>query len=269
MLEDRDRTIREKDVMAKELQSRIKVKEEDLRRYYRDHQEEFRIPEQVQLREVVVLDEGGLPAEGQAKVAEEIRQAVAAGKSLADAVAPYAEKGVTSKVVEFGWVSPTDLDKTLEPAIRQLANGKLSEPVKARGGLHLLQVVDRHPAHVQPFQEVQAVIQSHEQDRLYQVEAIKYLAELESRALVVADPPTEAANFRMKLGTADDPLKSAATAASEASPPPAAATPSAQIKAAVGQPTGPAGNKPAPGTPGALPTPHPTDPSPAGPPPKG
>jgi peptidyl-prolyl cis-trans isomerase SurA len=270
------RTLRQRDVMGKELQSRIKVKEEDLRRYYRDHQDQFHVPEQVQLREVVVLEEGGLPPEGQAQAASDIRQQVAAGKSLADAVASYAAKGQTSKVVDFAWVTPADLDKALEAAVAQLPTGKLSEPVKARGGLHLLQVTDRRPAHVQAFQEVQAAIQSHEQERLYQQEAVKYLAELEKRSIVVADPPAEAASFRRQLGGANDPLNPAAAAAAAAASSDAgaaagkgAASPSDQIKAEVGQPGGPgakAGKTPAK-SPAALPTPHPIDPSPAGPPP--
>jgi peptidyl-prolyl cis-trans isomerase SurA len=265
------RTLRERQVMEKELQSRVKVKEEDLRHYYREHQDQFKVPEQVQLREVVVLEDGGLPATGQEQAASDISRQVAAGKSLADAVAPYADKGTASKVVDFGWVTPGDLDKALAVAVAQLAPGKLSEPVKARGGLHLLQVADRRPAHVQAFQEVQAAIQSHEQERLYQQEAIKYLAELEQRSIVVADPPAEAASFRRQLGGANDPLKPAATGAAGSSGAGAAAaqgapSPSDQIKAQVGPATGP-GGKPAPKKPGSLPTPHPVDPSPAGPPP--
>jgi peptidyl-prolyl cis-trans isomerase SurA len=268
------RTLRQRDVMGKELQSRIKVKEEDLRRYYRDHQDQFHVPEQVQLREVVVLEEGGLAPAAQVQAASDIRQQVAAGKSLADAVASYAAKGQTSKVVDFTWVTPADLDKALEAAVAQLPTGKLSEPVKARGGLHLLQVTDRRPAHVQAFQEVQAAIQSHEQERLYQQEAVKYLAELEKRSIVVADPPAEAAGFRRQLGGANDPLNPAAAAAAAASDAGAAAgkgaaSPSDQIKAEVGQASGPgakAGKAPAK-SPSALPTPHPIDPSPAGPPP--
>src|SRR5262249_23734388 len=53
------RQIRIGDVVGKEVSAKIKVKDEDLRRYYRKHQDEFAVPEQVQLREVVVLDDGG------------------------------------------------------------------------------------------------------------------------------------------------------------------------------------------------------------------
>jgi parvulin-like peptidyl-prolyl isomerase len=47
------RASRMRDVMAKEVTSKIKVKEEDLRRFYRKNEDRFRVLEQVQLREVV------------------------------------------------------------------------------------------------------------------------------------------------------------------------------------------------------------------------
>ena len=52
--------LRVQEVRGREVQSRVKVDEEDLRRYYRKNLETFRQPEQLQLREVVVLEEGGL-----------------------------------------------------------------------------------------------------------------------------------------------------------------------------------------------------------------
>jgi peptidyl-prolyl cis-trans isomerase SurA len=192
-------------VMSKEVQAKIKVKDEDTRRYYRKNEALFRVPEQVQLREVVVLEDSGLPAAERNRIAVEIRAAVAGGKTLAEAVAPYAAKSQTSSVVELGWVSPKDLDPKLEETAWKLSANGVSEPVDARGGLHLLQLIDRHPAHLKPFVEVQAQITQQEQERLFRDESIKYMADLEARSLVVADPPREAANFRRKMGVAEDP----------------------------------------------------------------
>jgi parvulin-like peptidyl-prolyl isomerase len=205
-------------VMSKEVQSKIKVKDEDLRRYYRKNEETFRVPEQVQLREVVVLEDSGLSAAERNRIAGEIRAAVAGGKTLAAAVAPYAAKSQTSSVVELGWVSPKDLDPKLEETAWKLAKDGVSEPVDARGGLHLLQLIDRHPAHLKPFSEVQAQITQQEQERLYREESIKYMADLETRSLVVADPPREAANFRRKIGVAQEPGMQGLNGAGTATP---------------------------------------------------
>jgi parvulin-like peptidyl-prolyl isomerase len=191
-----EKQLRIRELMDREVRTRIKLEEEDLRRYYRKNIEQFRQPEQVHLREVVVLEEGGLPtAEERARAAADIRQAVAGGKSLADAVAELQPKGITSNVIDLGWMKRGDLDAALETAAWPLAPGALSEPVPGRGGLHLLQTVERRESRLPPFSEVMEQIQAHEQDRVYTEEFTKYLAELEKKSLIVAEPPQEAADF--------------------------------------------------------------------------
>ena len=192
-----EKQLRIRTLMDQEVRTRIKLDEEDLRRYYRKNIEQFRQPEQVQLHEVVVLDQGGLPtAEERARVAGEIRQAVAGGKSLAEAIADLQPKGITSNVIDLGWVTRGDLDAKLELAAWTVAPGALSEPVEGRGGLHLLQVVERRESRVPAFSEVQEQIHSREQERVYTEEFTKYLSELEKKSLIVAEPPQEAADFR-------------------------------------------------------------------------
>jgi len=195
------RDLRAREVMGREVQSRIKLDEDDLRRFYVKNRDQFRQPEQLQLKEVVVLEEGGLPtAEERAAVAAEIRQAVAAGKPLADAVAEHAQKGHTSNVIDIGWVSPGDLDPSLESAVWKLAPGTLSEPVAGRGGLHVVQVVERKEARIPAFAEVQEQIRMREQRRRMQEEIAVYMAELEKKSLIVAEPPPGAEGFRRLIG---------------------------------------------------------------------
>lgn len=192
-----EKQIRLREVMNREVRTRVNLEEEDLRRYYRKNIEQFRQPEQVHLREVVVLEEGGLPtAAERARVAAEIRQAVAGGKPLADAIAEHQPKGVTSNVIDLGWVTTGDLDSGLETAAWKLAPGAISEPVAGRGGLHLLQMVERRESRLPPFSEVAQQIQDREQERAYSEEFGKYMAEIEKKSLIVAEPPQEAAGFR-------------------------------------------------------------------------
>lgn len=196
------RDLRAREVMGREVQSRIDLDEEDLRRYYQKNREQFRQPEQVQIREVVVLEEGGLPTlEERQRVAEQIRQAVAGGASLADAVAEHSQRGHVSNVIDLGWVTPGDLDPGLEAAAWKLAPGALSEPVAGRGGLHLMQVTERKEARIQPFPEVQEQIRRREQQRLMQDEVAEYMAELEKKSLIVTEPPPGAEGFRRLMGT--------------------------------------------------------------------
>ncbi|MEA2561291.1 MAG: peptidyl-prolyl cis-trans isomerase SurA [Acidobacteriota bacterium] len=242
------RDMRAREVMGREVQSKIQLDEDDLRRLYQKNREEFRLPEQLQLREVVVLEEGGLPtAEERAAVAASIQQAVAGGKPLADAVAEHAQKGHTSNVIDIGWVSPGDLDPGLESVVWKLTPGALTEPVAGRGGLHLMQVVERREARVPAFAEVQEQIRTREQRRRMQSEVVIYMAELEKKSLIVAEPPSGAEGFRRFLGqrpqTEDERLglnEAATPAATEMNP---ATTPMQDSTS---------------GEPGALPEPKPT-----------
>jgi parvulin-like peptidyl-prolyl isomerase len=196
------RDLRAREVMGREVQSRVKLDEDDLRRIYQRDRDQFKQPEQVQLREIVVLDEGGLPtAEERQALAAQIRLEVAGGKSLADAVAATSGKGQTSGVIEVGWVTPGDLDASLEAAVWKLAAGAVSEPVAGRGGLHVIQVVDRKEARIPAFSEVQEQIRAREQRIKMQEEIGRYMAELEKKSLIVTAPPPGAENFRRQLGT--------------------------------------------------------------------
>jgi foldase protein PrsA len=269
---------RMQEVRGREVQGRIKVDEEDLRRYYRKNLEQFRQPEQVQLREVVVLEEGGASAEQRKAVAGEIRAKVKGGSSLADAVADLAKKNTTSNVIELGWVSPGDLDKNLESAAWKLPVGSLSEPVEARGGLHLVQMIDRRESRIPPFNEVSSVIQSREQERAYREEVAKYMAELEKNSLIVANPPQEAAGFRSRLAVVPETTDPSNLGAAAATPPVPPAVPAADPanktlpgtpKDKSAKPQSPATNPPAGMAPPSAPTPSPADPSAPPPPPPG
>src|SRR4051812_32543606 len=191
--------LRVQEVRGREVQGRVKVDEEDLRRYYRKNLEQFRQSEQLQLREVVVLDDSGLSAADRQRLAAEIRTKVQGGASLADAVADTVKKGTTSNAVDLSWVSPGDLDKNLETAVWKLPKGSISEPVQARGGLHLVQVLDRRESRVPPFAEVAEMIKKHEQERAFRQETAKYMVKLEKKSLIVANPPAEAANYRRQI----------------------------------------------------------------------
>lgn len=246
-------SLRMQEVRGREVQSRVKVDEEDLRRYYRKNLEQFRQPEQLQIREVVVLEESSLGDDERRRIAGEIQAKVQAGSTLADAVAEHAKNGATSNVIELGWVSPGDLDKSLETAVWKLPVGTLSEPVPARGGLHLAQIIERREARIPPFAEVAEAIQAREQDRVFREEVAKYMTELEKKSLIVANPPEEAAGFRRRLDTAesDEPggLGSAPTSAPSPPPAPAPAVDTPPELAPAVDPT----------RPGNLPTPKPVD----------
>ena len=193
---------RMQEVVGREVQGKIQLEEEDLRRFYGQNQENFRVPEQIELREVVVLSEAVPDAAARLALAQEIRAAITEGKSIEEVVAPFKESGKTSGVIDLGWISKSDLDAAIAEAAWGLAKGAVGEPTEGRGGLHIPQLVERRESYIRPFIEVSKEIESIERSRLFREKFAQYEQQLIKDSLIVEYPPEEAKNFRRLLGEA-------------------------------------------------------------------
>ncbi len=191
--------LRVSQVMGQEVQQRVQLDEEDLRRYYYEHPEEFTTPERVRLQEIVVLDTSSLTADERLELAGELAAAVESGASLADLAAEYRTEGTTSGMVDLGWIEQGDLDPDLEAAVWELPAGAVSEPVDGRGGLHLLQVQEREESMLLDFADVADQIDARERNRLLSEEYGDYLEELRDAAYIrVAHLPSDVQGFNIQ-----------------------------------------------------------------------
>ena len=191
----RERTriqLRSNVVRGREVASRVVVEDEDMRRFYRDNEERFRIPERARFEEIVVL-EAGVPADRRAPLAALALTRMRVGGTAA-VVAEGLGEGVTA--VDVGWVTPGDLAPALDAVAWDLAVGDVAEAVAARGGLHVMKMLERTPETIQPFEEVRDAIQQEERGRLFTEEYALYLDELAEAAYVVERLPEGAEGYR-------------------------------------------------------------------------
>lgn len=179
-------------VFGREVAGRVVIEDEDLRRFYRDNQERFRVPERARFEEVVVL-EATVPADRMAPLAALARTRLMSG-STATEVAEGLGEGVTD--VDVGWVTPGDLAPALDAVAWDLEVDGVADAVAARGGLHVLKMLERVPASVQPFEEVRAAIEREERGRLFSEERDLYLKELAEAAYIVERLPEGAEGYR-------------------------------------------------------------------------
>ena len=188
--------IRQDKVIGQEVWPNVKVDEDDLRRYYRSHPEEFQIAERVQTREIVVLETVTLDEAARRQLAQDLVKLLRAGDSLEDVAAEYQDHGDTSGVIDLGWVGPGDLDSALEGALWALEVGEFSDPVAGRGGFHILELVDREAEKIRPFSEIKGKLKAREQDRLATEMVQAYMADLARTAHIVERIPLDAVGYR-------------------------------------------------------------------------
>ena len=179
-------------VRGREVAPRVVVEDEDMRRFYRDNEERFRIPERARFEEIVVL-EGVVPAERMAPLAALARTRLMVGGTAAE-VAEALGEGVTP--VDVGWVTAGDLAPALDAVAWDLEVDGVGDAIAARGGLHVLKMLERTPATVQPFEEVRDAIQQEERNRLFSEEYDLYLTELADAAYIVERLPEGAEGYR-------------------------------------------------------------------------
>jgi peptidyl-prolyl cis-trans isomerase SurA len=200
--------LRMRDVVTREVTSAIELEEDDLRRAYRADQDRYRLAERFRVREFVVLEAETVDRGELQRIAEAIHDEIEAGRGVEEIAKVYAERGLTSDLIDLGWVETGELDPGLEAALSSLSPGDVSRPVPGRGGLHILELLEREEARVREFGEVAEEIAAEERQRLYMEKIGEYMRKLEESAYVRAEPPPEAAGFRTVAGsrTRDDPF---------------------------------------------------------------
>ena len=183
-------------VVGREVNAKIEVGEEELRAYYRNNQSLFAVPERRHLEEILVLESSGLDAAVLETRAGEIAAELEAGADLAEVAEKYKESGLTSGVIELGWLERSEIDRTLADAAWGLALGRTSAPVPGRGGFHILHLLEVEEATVKPYDEVEDLILRRERSRRFQKELRDFLALLENQAHIVENLPAEAVGYR-------------------------------------------------------------------------
>ena len=149
--------------------SNTQVTQSDLQSYYNQHQDEYRVPEQVNVRHILIKS----PAPGaDGKVdqktddaakakAEDILKQIKAGGNFADLAKKYSEDpGSAKNGGSLSWIGKGRTVPEFEKAAFSLPKGGTSDVVKSSYGYHIIHVDDKQEAHVKSLDEVKPQIEA-------------------------------------------------------------------------------------------------------------
>ena len=164
------------DRYIRDVVSRKIVTDDDVRKYYDAHQDEFQIGEMVKARHLIIIGDGTGPnpkndaaaREKIEKIATELRtqSVVPAGTDpqvaarifeahFADAAKKYSEDPATAPFGgELGWKGRGVYDKAFEEAAFSMRPWTMSGIIKSSFGYHLIYLEGKREPGVQPFDEV-------------------------------------------------------------------------------------------------------------------
>ena len=150
------------------LVTQTQVTQRDFENYYDQHRDQYRVPEQVNARHILIklplpgpdgkVDTKALEA-ARAK-AQDVLQQVKAGGNFADLAKKHSDDpGSAKNGGSLGWIGKGRTVPEFEKAAFSLPKGGTSDLVQSSYGFHIIHVDDKQEAHLKSLDEVKAQIE--------------------------------------------------------------------------------------------------------------
>src|ERR1700722_17845835 len=139
----------------------IQITDAQVQDYYNAHKDEYRTPERVRARHIL-LSTANKPKDEVAKIqaqADALLKQIKAGGDFAELAKKNSQDpGSAQKGGDLGWVSRGQMVKNFEDAVFTLKPNEISNVVTTEYGFHIIQVLEKQPAHLQTVDEVKPAI---------------------------------------------------------------------------------------------------------------
>jgi len=139
----------------------IQVSDAQVEAFYNAHKDDYRTPERVHPRHIL-LSIANKPKDEVPKIqaqAEALLKQLKGGADFAELAKKNSQDpGSAQKGGDLGWVSRGQMVKPFEEAVFTLKPNEISNVVTTEYGFHIIQVLERQPAHLQTLDEVKPAI---------------------------------------------------------------------------------------------------------------
>jgi len=134
----------------------INVTDEQLRAAYSGALDNFRMPERVHAQHILLKTEGKSDAEKKAlqAKAQDLLKQLKGGANFADLAKKNSDDGSKDQGGDLGWFTHGQMVPEFDSAAFALKPKELSGVVTSQFGYHIIQVTEKEPAKIKPFEEV-------------------------------------------------------------------------------------------------------------------
>ena len=161
-----------REVIHREVRSRIIVSREDVRKYYEDHKEEYNREEESHLRQIMINFKDREPGETE-QITKEVLKRIEGGEDFSKLALEYSDHATGSSGGDTGWFRRGTMSPEFEKLAFELPEGETSGILRTDSDLRILKVEGRHEAGIASFEEVEPNIT----EMLYSEELIPALRE--------------------------------------------------------------------------------------------
>lgn len=153
-------------VIGREVGSHMALSKEEEQKFYDEHKEDLRQPEQIRLSEIMVVppaskDPADAPQDLAAarEKAEGLLADIRKGAKFEDVAKKSSNGATAAQGGDLGYFKRGVLDKNLEDKTFAMKPGDVSEVIQTKQGFVILSVVEHQEAGIPPFAEVEPKVQ--------------------------------------------------------------------------------------------------------------
>jgi parvulin-like peptidyl-prolyl isomerase len=170
----------QQEVLRREVFSKIAIEDQELRAYYEDHKEEYRLPSRFRIRELVIAKQAGMVSEN--SVLTSILEALKGGRSFEELVKEHSTSPSKGTGGDLGWLNKGFMRKEIEDAAFSLKPGEVSPPLETDKDIYLIQVIGAEKDPLKSFQDVKQQLMEKLQEPKAQNAIEQYMQSLRVRA---------------------------------------------------------------------------------------
>jgi peptidyl-prolyl cis-trans isomerase SurA len=145
-------------LLAKQIKSHVNVSQEEVEKYYNEHQDEFSAPESIKVRHIFFLLPPDAPqsqVDATAARAHEAYQRIANGEDFDKVGRDMANGSPPARTDDLGTIHKGQMMPALEKVAFSLKKGEPSQPLRSDVGVHILLVDERETSSQTKLADVQ------------------------------------------------------------------------------------------------------------------
>lgn len=144
--------------LTKEIVDKIKVTEEDMKLYYKTHENEFKTPEMIKSQHILIKVNKSASEEEKKKAkgkAEDVLKKVKVGEDFAKLAAEFSDDTASKgKGGDLGFLQRGKMLREYENAAFSLKPGGISDVVETPYGFHIIKVEEKNDSVLEPYDNI-------------------------------------------------------------------------------------------------------------------
>jgi peptidyl-prolyl cis-trans isomerase SurA len=181
------RSLLVREVIAREVGSRLILSREEARKYYEEHKKEFESPGMVHLFQILISNEKKKPEEVEKRAKDALAE-IKAGARFADVAKKYSDGPNAQGGGDIGFLKEGTMASAIATVVGKLDVNEASDLIGTKSGYLILKVAERFSPGIPKFEEVEQRVNDVLYSQKMQPKLRAYLVQLRKESYIFLAP---------------------------------------------------------------------------------